>query len=76
MTYDVVDIPPEIANAVPAFMRSFGIKLGHFDFCVDTSGRHWFLKCNGSGGQYQFTEYATGLPITDAIAELPRKGRP
>ncbi len=57
-------------------MRAFAITLGHFDFCVDQSGQHWFLECNGSGGQFQFAEKATGLPITDAIADLPWKGTP
>lgn len=55
-------------------MCHFSITLGHFDFCVDDSGRHWFLECNGSGGQYQFTEQATGLPITAALADVLQKG--
>ena len=57
-----------------AFMRCFGITLGHFDFWVNTSGRHWFLECNGSAGQYQFAEQATGLPITEALADFLGKG--
>jgi ATP-grasp ribosomal peptide maturase len=76
LSYGVADIPTEVEIGVRAFMNSFGITLGHFDFCVDHDSRHWFLECNGSGGQYQFTEDATGLPITDAIADLLSKGRP
>lgn len=74
LTYRVAEVPDEVTAGVWRFMRTFGITLGHFDFCVDNAGRHWFLECNGSGGQYQFTEKATGLPITDAIADLLRKG--
>jgi hypothetical protein len=74
LTYSIADIPGEVASGVQEFMRTFGISLAHFDFCVDDSGCHWFLECNGSGGQYQFAEKATGLPITDAIADLLRKG--
>jgi glutathione synthase/RimK-type ligase-like ATP-grasp enzyme len=76
LSYSVATVPAEVDTGVRAFMRTFGITLGHFDFCVDTNGQHWFLECNGSGGQYQFAEQATGLPITDAIADLLQKGTP
>lgn len=76
LTYSVVDVPPEVEKGTRAFMRKSGIELGHFDFCVDNAGRHWFLECNGSGGQYQFIEAATGLRISDAIADLLRTGTP
>lgn len=74
LSYSVADVPDEVAAGVRAFMRCFGITLGHFDFCVDTYGRHWFLECNGSAGQYQFAEQATGLPITEALADFLGKG--
>lgn len=70
LAYRVTEVPDLVRGGVCAFMRAFGITLGHFDFCVDQTGRHWFLECNGSGGQFQFAEHATGLPITDAIADL------
>lgn len=76
LSYSVADLPRAVEIGVRAFMNKFGIALGHFDFCVDTNGRHWFLECNGSAGQYQFIESATGLPITDAIANLLQKGAP
>jgi glutathione synthase/RimK-type ligase-like ATP-grasp enzyme len=76
LSYRVAKIPDEVRAGVCAFMRAFGITLGHFDFCVDQAGRHWFLECNGSGGQFQFAERATGLPITDAVADLLWKGTP
>lgn len=74
LSYRVADVPDDVAAGVRAFMRCFGIALGHFDFCVDTSGRHWFLECNGSAGQYQFAEQATGLPMTEALANFLQKG--
>jgi ATP-grasp ribosomal peptide maturase len=76
LSYSVVEVPDDVSAGVRAFMRSFGITLGHFDFCVDHTGAHWFLECNGSGGQYGFVEKATGLRITDSIADLLRKGAP
>jgi hypothetical protein len=76
LSYSVVGVPDEVVVGVRRFMSAFGIRLGHFDFCVDAAGTHWFLECNGSGGQFQFVEKATGLPITDAIADLLSKGAP
>ncbi|MBV9013728.1 MAG: ATP-grasp ribosomal peptide maturase [Pseudonocardiales bacterium] len=75
LTYRVVDIPDDVAAGVRAFMRHFSISFGCFDFCVDTTGRHWLLECN-SAGQFQFVEQATGLPITAALADLLVKGAP
>lgn len=75
LTYRVVDIPDDVAVGVRAFMRHFAISFGCFDFCVDTTGRHWLLECN-SAGQFQFVEQATGLPITAALADLLAKGAP
>ncbi len=75
LTYRVVDIPHDVAAGVRAFMRHFAISFGCFDFCVDTTGRHWLLECN-SAGQFQFVEQATGLPITAALANLLAKGAP
>ncbi|MGH3622954.1 MAG: hypothetical protein ACRDQ5_14345 [Sciscionella sp.] len=73
VTYSVVDVPGGVAAGALALMRHFCVSLGHFDFCVDHFGRHFFLECNGSGGQYQFIEKPTGLAITDAIADLLQK---
>lgn len=74
LSYSRAEVPRDVAGGIWAFMRVFGIRLGHFDFCVDSKGVHWFLECNGSGGQFQFIEKATGLPITDAIADALAKG--
>lgn len=51
LSHSIATVPGEVATGVVRFMRTFGIELGNFDFCVDQSGRHWFLECNGSGGQ-------------------------
>jgi hypothetical protein len=73
LTYQVVDVPDDVVRGVRAFMRHFAISFGCFDFCVDSTGRHWLLECNGAG-QFQFVEQATGLPITAALADLLQKG--
>jgi hypothetical protein len=69
----VVDVPEQIRRGVAAFMTHFGLAFGAFDFCVDPDGCWWMLECNG-GGQYGFIEQSTGLPISDAIADLLAKG--
>lgn len=76
LSYRVAEVPAEVEKGVRAFMRAMGIEIGHFDFCVDDEGRHWFLECNGSAGQYSFIEAATGLPISDALADLLAEGTP
>ncbi|MPZ67829.1 MAG: hypothetical protein GEU83_20865 [Pseudonocardiaceae bacterium] len=72
LEYEPVGVPSEVRAGVLAYLRSFGLIFGAFDFAVDKSGFHWFLECNPNG-QWGFIEYATGQPIAAAIAaELTR----
>jgi len=70
---NVVDLPPEVAQGVVAFMDALGLMFGAFDFAVDSDGVWWFFECN-SAGQFGFVEDATGLPITAALADLLQRG--
>ncbi|WP_329091666.1 hypothetical protein [Streptosporangium sp. NBC_01469] len=52
-------------------MRDLGLRFGALNFVVDHEGRYWFLEVNPCG-QWDWNQAATGLPISDAIAdELP-----
>lgn len=73
LTYEVEDVPGQVADGVRAFMSHFGIVFGAFDFVVDQNGKWWMLECNPAG-QYGWIEGATGLPISPALTDLLEKG--
>jgi hypothetical protein len=68
LEYEVVDLPPEVEARILAFMKTFGLIYGAFDFIVTPEGRYVFLEVNPSG-QYMWVECATGLEITMALAD-------
>jgi hypothetical protein len=72
VTYQVVDVPDDVTRGFAHLCATLPFSFGCFDFCVDSTGRHWLLECN-SAGQFQFVEQATGLPITAALADLLQK---
>lgn len=63
-----IDLPGEIEAKIHAFMKSFGLVYGAFDFIVTPEGRHVFLEVNPAG-QYMWIESKLGLPITAALAD-------
>jgi glutathione synthase/RimK-type ligase-like ATP-grasp enzyme len=73
LRYEVVDTPAEVRSGVLAYLRTFGLNFGAFDFSVTPDGVWWFLECNPAG-QWGWIADETGLPIADALAdELVRK---
>ena len=68
VSYDVIDLPSDIEETIHAFMTSFRIVYGAFDFIVTPEGRYVFLEVNPAG-QYMWIESATGLEITSALAD-------
>jgi glutathione synthase/RimK-type ligase-like ATP-grasp enzyme len=66
--YNAVDLPREIEGKIFAFMRTFGLFYGAFDFIVTPEGRYVFLEINPSG-QYMWLECAADLGITTALAD-------
>ena len=68
VSYDVIDLPSDIEETIHAFMTSFRIVYGAFDFIVTPEGRYVFLEVNPAG-QYMWIEFATGLEITSALAD-------
>jgi len=68
LEYEVFDLPREMETKLFAFMKTFGLIYGAFDFIVTSEGRYVFLEVNPSG-QYMWVECATGLEITGALAD-------
>jgi len=66
--YEAVELPREIEEKILAFMRTFGLFYGAFDFIVTPDGRYVFLEINPSG-QYMWLECAADLGITAALAD-------
>ncbi|MFN2494444.1 MAG: ATP-grasp ribosomal peptide maturase [Pseudonocardiaceae bacterium] len=73
LDYSVITPPESVTAGMLAFMRSFGISFGAFDFAV-TSNQEWIMfECNPFGA-YGWLEDTLDLPITSALADLLAKG--
>ncbi|MGI9063364.1 MAG: ATP-grasp ribosomal peptide maturase [Pseudonocardiaceae bacterium] len=69
LDYSVVK-PPELVTAgMPAFMKTFGLSFGAFDFVVTPNEEWIMLECNPFGA-YGWLEDALDLPITGALADV------
>ncbi|GGU97049.1 ATP-grasp ribosomal peptide maturase [Actinomadura cremea] len=68
LTYEVTDVPCDVARACHAYLRVLGLELGVFDFAVTGDGAWWFLEC-GPGSQWAWLEDETGAPIANSIAD-------
>jgi glutathione synthase/RimK-type ligase-like ATP-grasp enzyme len=66
--YEAIFLPPEIETGIHDLMRYFDLVYGAFDFIVAPDGRYLFLEVNPAG-QYMWIEYATGLKITETLAD-------
>lgn len=73
-TAEPVDLPPELARRLLAFLRALGLRYGAMDLRLDRGGRWAFLEVNPSG-QWLHAEAVTGHPITAALARLLARGR-
>ncbi|WP_232838510.1 ATP-grasp ribosomal peptide maturase [Streptomyces geranii] len=73
LRYEAVECPDEVRDGLLAFLASFGLGFGAFDFAVTADGTWWFLECNPNG-QWAWLEAAVGLPVTKAVADLLQNG--
>ncbi|OLT20422.1 hypothetical protein BJF78_35525 [Pseudonocardia sp. CNS-139] len=76
LTYEVIELPPHIAESLRSVMRELGLIYGAFDLSISREGgsnEYWFLEVN-PGGQYGFLEAATGVPITESLVRLLARG--
>lgn len=73
LTYWVVEPPESVLIGISAFMRSFDLVFGAFDFAV-THKEQWIMfECNPPGA-YGWIEDEVGLPITATLADLLTEG--
>lgn len=76
LSYELIDLPPDVEKSLRAIMDELGLVYGAFDLSVSKDGGSegfWFLEIN-PGGQYGFLEGATGIPITDSLVRFLAKG--
>lgn len=62
-------LPDAVQDRLLALMHRLGLRYGAADFRVGPDGEHVFLEVNPAG-QWLFVEYATGQPISKALADL------
>lgn len=67
-TYRVTDVPDGIFRAVRRSMARLGLSFAALDFVVGPDGGWTFLEASPCG-QWDWIEHATGLPISQAIAD-------
>jgi glutathione synthase/RimK-type ligase-like ATP-grasp enzyme len=68
VSYDVVETPPAVRDAVCRMLAGLGLRFAAMDFAVTADGTWYFLDLNPNG-QWAWIEHATGLPICAAIAD-------
>jgi hypothetical protein len=62
-------LPPSVEDQCRALVTELGLVYGAIDLILTPDGRYVFLEINPNG-QYLWIENRTGLPISDAIADL------
>ena len=64
-----VDLPMSVKKSILRLMNELGLLYGAIDMRRTADGNHIFLEVNPAG-QWLFVEQRTGLPISNAVAEL------
>jgi glutathione synthase/RimK-type ligase-like ATP-grasp enzyme len=70
--YSPMELPPEIAGRCVGLLQHFGLDYGAIDLILTPDGRYVFLELN-TNGAWVWAEKLTGLPITEALADLIEK---
>lgn len=73
ITCSPIPVPVPVQDAARAFLHTFGLRFGAFDFALDEDGRWWFLECNPNG-QWAFVDEATTRAIASTLADTLQKG--
>ncbi|MGY0059699.1 ATP-grasp ribosomal peptide maturase [Streptomyces sp. LZ34] len=68
-----VDVPGPVRRGIHAYMDSFGLAFGAFDFAFGRDGTWRFLECNPNG-QWAFVDDDTTTAIASALADMLEKG--
>ena len=69
LTYEVYQLPQEVEQQCRLMVKQMGLQYSAIDLAVTKEGKHIFFE-NNCAGQYQWLEYFTGVPITEAIVDL------
>jgi glutathione synthase/RimK-type ligase-like ATP-grasp enzyme len=64
-----IDLPEIVSGRCRDLVRELDLLYGAIDLVLTPDGRYVFLEINPNG-QYLWIEHDTGLPITEAIADL------
>ncbi|TDB82903.1 ATP-grasp ribosomal peptide maturase [Actinomadura sp. KC216] len=67
LTYQIVNIPADIAEGCRRYLRSFELELGVLDFCVAARGWH-FQEC-GPGAQWAWLQETTGAAMDELVTK-------
>ena len=70
--FEPFNLPKEISTKLISFMKVYGLKYGAFDLILTPEGRFVMLELNPNG-QWAFVQGFTGLPISEALADLLTK---
>lgn len=74
LTYEVISVPPAVADAVARYMKQTTLAYAGLDFVVTPDGQWVFLEAN-TGPQLGWLEAATGAPMVAAMATMLGEGR-
>ncbi|WP_414942694.1 MvdC/MvdD family ATP grasp protein [Amycolatopsis sp. cmx-11-51] len=75
LSYELLDMPGTLAQAVTRYMKRTELAYAAFDFVV-TPDEEWVMLEANTGPQMGWLEAATGAPLTEAMATLLAKGTP
>ncbi|GAA2692766.1 hypothetical protein [Streptomyces lunalinharesii] len=73
LTYTPMTLPADVERALIAHLDHFGLASGSFDLCITPDGDLRWLELNPNG-QWGWLEAETGLPLTQAFADLLEQG--
>lgn len=69
-----VDLPTPVEQACRQLMRNLGLQFGAIDLIRQPGGEYVFLEIN-SQGQFIWVERLSGLPLSEAMADLLARGK-
>lgn len=72
--YGIHQLPEKVSRACRKVVQALGLCFGAIDLILTPEGDYVFLEIN-PGGQWAWIEDYTGLPISQAVADLLVKGR-
>jgi hypothetical protein len=68
--HEAYTLPAEIEQKCLALLRELGLQFGAIDMIVTPDDDYVFLEVNASNSAFLWVQEKTGMPITEAIADL------